>query len=649
MKCFEMSRKFICGVAVPLALMFAACSTDDGSIAGGSAEETGVYAFENIGIEAAAYSASYGSEDGDTLQDGAFVMKGYESGVAWLYELDSVSFAQTGVSYSDTLRQEGDKFKFSNVTLESPYVQVRVFGRSIGGDGGDVSAIADVRKTKNVNLNLLTTLKTALWRYLASKGVAHDSLDARSEVATLEALGIAENFSGFESDAILENPKYVMAATAVSMMFVKSSLIEWYSVDSVKSVLEKDGSLDNLDMKTRGRLVERLAKALVDMKWVTRMNRDVLDSSDLDEDVKTLYNDKQAYVKLVADVYVKLMGEDRCTEAREGNMLELAGTDMFLVCRSEGWRIEVGKVGNVPPESGTMTDARDGRVYRTVTYSIDGKSQTWMAENLKYEYGDSHCLDGKDRQCEVFGRLYSWGDAMGLDSSIVWTMDECLDYYRTELDKCIANTQDEHKGDSAIMDSLCGSAAELPMWCEEETTGLYAKYKLPAAIGLIDSVNHQGVCPQGWHVATADDWKGLFNFIKDTYNVEKIEAAWYLLQSEYSDGPMGFGLQLLPTWTSARTYWVKLGGKRLTTLYVIVPSYATPIYKYDWADSIEVVEYPESFDPRYDLSMEYGHLWNMEKEAYSWYDGEIYGDLYMSSSVDLEWSEKNSPVRCVKN
>ena len=52
----KMSRRFICSVAMPLALMFAACS-DDKSVAGGSAEETGVYALKDITVAARAYYA----------------------------------------------------------------------------------------------------------------------------------------------------------------------------------------------------------------------------------------------------------------------------------------------------------------------------------------------------------------------------------------------------------------------------------------------------------------------------------------------------------------------------------------------------------------------------------------------------------------
>ena len=664
----KMNSKFICKMTKPLAMMFAAilasalvaCS-DDKPVAGGSAEETGIIAYENITVVAAARSIVLKPQEGDTLQEGAFAMEGYASrSVAWLYELDSVTFVETGASYSDTLQRDGDKFKFENVTLRSPYVLVRVFGKSISGYGGDVMAIADIRKTKDINLNLLTALKTSLWRYLAKEGVDHESLDMQAERATLDAFGIADQFNGFESKEILENPDYVMAEAAVSTMFVNEwSLIEWYTLDSAMKVLELDGTLDNLDSAAKERMEKRLANAIGANDLYSSMKHDILDSLALGEEVKSFYYQKQTYMRLLADVYMKLTGEDRCTEAREGDTLELSFDRrpyFVLTCRSGGWRLEYIKAGYVSPETGTMTDARDGRTYKTVTYNIDGKPQTWMAENLKYAYGNSHCLDNDERLCEIYGRFYTWREAMALDTSILWKMDDCMGYYRAEMEACVTETEDEHNGDTAKIDSLCGNDAEITAICEEETveSSVYARYNFHRAMELMDSVNHQGVCPEGWHVATMDDWNGLTTYITEAYNNRKafnVSKSRYLLQTEYTDGAIGFGMQLMLTWDDVDNLqhhiYVKEGKRRLRSLYVIYPSYATPVYKRDDLSMVEP-SYQWSIDSTYELSPEYGHMWNLQ-EGNTTAGFDYSGGFAVVEYGNEMWGEKNSPVRCVKN
>jgi len=59
-------------------------------------------------------------------------------------------------------------------------------------------------------------------------------------------------------------------------------------------------------------------------------------------------------------------------------------------------------------EFSTLTDSRDGQVYRTVKIG----SQWWMAENFNLNIdGESHCYKDVDSNCLTYGRLYTWDAA----------------------------------------------------------------------------------------------------------------------------------------------------------------------------------------------------------------------------------------------
>ena len=117
-------------------------------------------------------------------------------------------------------------------------------------------------------------------------------------------------------------------------------------------------------------------------------------------------------------------------------------------------------------KNNTLTDYRDGQVYRTVTIG----EQTWMARNLNYAYlvasdsldSISVCYKGDSSYCSWYGRLYTWAAAM--DSAAIFS--------------------DNGKG--------CGNGKSC-----------YPTYPV------------RGACPKDWHLPTQYEWTRLIEEVGD--------------------------------------------------------------------------------------------------------------------------------------
>lgn len=159
-----------------------------------------------------------------------------------------------------------------------------------------------------------------------------------------------------------------------------------------------------------------------------------------------------------------------CNDDNEGQMFKVPRDSIYVTytCENGKWISDLGGddgiIDSLTVGEGKLKDERDGQEYKTMTIG----SQTWMTENLNYRYksktssldSSSFCYNDSTKYCEKYGRLYLWSAAM--DSSAVFSKS----------------------GEG------CGS-------------GNACKPKYPV----------RGICPEGWHLPTKDEWKQLFSAV----------------------------------------------------------------------------------------------------------------------------------------
>ena len=181
-----------------------------------------------------------------------------------------------------------------------------------------------------------------------------------------------------------------------------------------------------------------------------------------------------------------------------------------------GWSWDVPKECRFNPDIdyGTMTDSRDGKVYKTVTIG----DQVWMAENLNFDPGQggsgdakydwSWCYDNEPKKCDVAGRLYTW--AAAIDSV-----------------KLATDTKNPQ---------ACGDGK---------------KCALPDTV--------YGICPPGWHLPSKAEFGTLLTVMggqSTASNVLKSQSGW----AESKNGTDAFGFSALPVGGWAPLYGFFLAG-----------------------------------------------------------------------------------------
>lgn len=153
----------------------------------------------------------------------------------------------------------------------------------------------------------------------------------------------------------------------------------------------------------------------------------------------------------------------------------------------------------------TLMDLRNGQTYRTVKIG----NQIWMAENLNLAYvkarydsdgvvydSISWCNNNRPTNCVRYGRLYTWAAAM--DSVGVWS--------------------ESGKG--------CGNA--------------FICSPVPPV---------RGICPNGWHLPSDDEWRILVTTVGGDSiagKVLKSTSEWPIYNGQRTDGTDAYSFTALP-------------------------------------------------------------------------------------------------------
>ena len=208
---------------------------------------------------------------------------------------------------------------------------------------------------------------------------------------------------------------------------------------------------------------------------------------------------------------------DSSSSSKDKSSSSVSSSSSVKSSSSSSVKQSSSSVGFIDPDdvvTGTMTDSRDNKVYKTVTIG----RQIWMAENLNYAYTDvfykrdnytsdstSWCYDNDPANCAKYGRLYTWAAAM--DSLGKWSKNG----------------------------KKCGYIAS----CSPT-------YPV------------RGICPKGWHLPSKEEFGTLIMAVGDSSTngtVLKSTDGW----SNHGNGTDAFGFSALPAGVRSDGHYERRG------------------------------------------------------------------------------------------
>ena len=427
------------------ALLFTGCSSD--GVAKGSSIDKGIVALEKWKVEGVS-------------QKGPFI----NGSTVKILELGELPFTQTGKIFESSIDSDKGNFSISGTALVSPYVLLEVHGFYRNEVTGKMSpepltlnGITDLSNRETVNINLLTHLEFDRTMNLTSKGKSFSEAKAQAEREVLSAMAMSESEEAFEDLNIFESGDENAKLLAISILLQGDEDVAEFTERIAKIAIE---------MGQSGSWNDSLTKTAIADWACDRKQRNmyaIIRENILKWGFTDSLPDFEKYTNMFwADNY----GLGKCSESNKGdtaqntNPLSKRVGEKFT-CDGSSW--VTTDISLYKGEFGTLTDERDGQIYRTVKIG----EQVWMAENLNYNYQTgktrSFCFEDNEKNCARFGKLYTFAGAV--DSAGLFG-DGGLDCSMEEI--CV--------------DSNC------PCNLKESS---------------------RGVCPEGWHIPSRGEWEQL--------------------------------------------------------------------------------------------------------------------------------------------
>lgn len=576
---FLNEKKTLAFWALALTALLGACS--DMETSGTSEEAEGVVAISDKKIAGVS-------------QKGPFV-KG--SDVTLKETSKNGDFEPTGREFTTkTISDKGD-FKFDGIDLESQYVLLSVEGRYEREHTGEVSscpmrldAVSNLEKRETVNINLLTHFEYKRVLNLVKEGKTFAEAKKQAAKEVLGAFGVKIDVSSAEDLNIYNSSDGDRTLYNISRIIDEQPewnyWHDWYNadddIDCSKLQAYVDGFAD--DFADDGVLADSIMQDLAGEGYSSA--KEWSNMMDVDEDDikrKDGANPGELSIRFLKSeydfgilVFLNYMDLELCTADLWGEYRKL---DRAMVL--DGERIESGYFLC----NGYYWDLTTKEHIDSLKMPVEHESGTMTDPR-----------DGRKYQTVSFnyeGKTYEWmAEDLKYDSKELYTWTDAMQID----DKYMAEVAE---------DSLIGE-------------------------------KHQGICPDGWHVSSTEEWDILVDYVGDVKNL--LNENW-----RTSDLDAAFGKDLIGVFYNRFDFNLM----PMDTVYL-------EVYYHSYRQgSFHIEELDEFMKEHYQWELEYAKNDEEREEIEKFLSPRAVGDYYVQvSPYDYRVEEeplKEGKVRCVKN
>lgn len=410
------------GVALSLMLLFSACGGDSSNNSGtdeNSTSSTDVHSEEN---DPSSYTPEAIVPVKNKTITGLAQKGPFKSGSTvdiFELELDGKTFAQTGKSFTGKVSNDNGAFKISNVSLKSQYALLRVTGyftSEINGESvhATLTAVTDLSKRENVNVNILTHLEYDRVLYLLGKGMNFTAAKKQAEREVLAAFGIEGKFKNSEDLDVFGDSDADAALVAISKL-----LLAGEKENSNRDEEDLSGLLAEIatDIEEDGEWSKKLYTSLFEKRgWLDNAgDDDYIGGWPETCSIHSASNAVEKFIRhhLVSQYYVGVF----CASAFDGELIRGKRGDRYnysnlYLCKDGEW-IFAGRLAG-----DDASFIRDTLVFDTINGIFNymdkykgGANVDWCKDYLEMEVSElAKGKDGEIKKGPKTGTLYKYDE-----------------------------------------------------------------------------------------------------------------------------------------------------------------------------------------------------------------------------------------------